>query len=115
MDFQKRENQNPTSITIVDLAGKVDLYEAQSIRENIRKLARENSRILLNMEGVTILDSSGLGALIASTGQVEKEGGELRICNLTEGVKKLINIANLSGVFNVYETEEEALLGFEDS
>jgi anti-sigma B factor antagonist len=101
-------------VSILDLEGKVTIGEGSvALRNAIRRLLGEGkSKILLNLGGVGYIDSSGIGELVSSFTAVNKEGGTLKLLNLTQKIQDLLAITKLLTVFDVYDTEEEALASF---
>lgn len=102
-------------VTILDLAGSIRIGDDSSkLRNALRKIEGDGAKnILLNLAEVSTIDSSGLGELVASFVSIKKNGGELKLFNLTERVSELMVITKLLTVFDVFETEEEAVAGFE--
>jgi anti-sigma B factor antagonist len=102
-------------VTILDLSGEVRIGEGNvSLRDSIRKLAdggRKN--ILLNLGGVKYIDSTGIGELIANYTTVSRQGGQLKLLNLTDRVQNLLVITKLLTVFDSYDNEAEALKSFQ--
>jgi anti-sigma B factor antagonist len=78
-------------------------------------LAEGQSQILLNLEGVTSIDAKGLGELVSTYIEVKKKGGEFKIFNLTQMLRELMMTTKLLTVFDVYESELEAIDGFMSS
>ncbi|MEO8436108.1 MAG: STAS domain-containing protein [Pyrinomonadaceae bacterium] len=101
-------------VTVLDMNGKIRMGEGSSLlRDAIRKLVTDGQKkILLNLGGVGNIDSSGIGELIANYTTVSKDGGQMKLLNLTEKVNDLLVITKLLTVFDVYETEAEALGSF---
>jgi anti-sigma B factor antagonist len=101
-------------VTILDLDGKVTIGEGSvALRTAIRRLLEEGKKkILLNLAKVGYVDSSGIGELVSSYTAINKEGGELKLLNLTQKIQDLLTITKLLTVFDVYESEEEALASF---
>lgn len=101
-------------VTILDFKGRIRIGGATvSLHKSIRCLMQEaKTLILLNLAGVTFIDSSGLGELIASHVTVQSKGGEIKLLQLTQSLKDVMNAAMLLDLFDVYETEFEALAGF---
>lgn len=101
-------------VTVLDLSGKIVLGEGDvQIRERIKELLADGQkRILLNLADVTYLDSAGLGALISSYATVKREGGQLKLLNLTTRVQDLLSITKLITVFETYDDEKAALASF---
>ena len=101
-------------VTILDLSGSVRMGEgAVSLRDAIRgKIAQGNKKILLNLGAVKNIDSSGIGELIATYTTMSRDGGQLKLLNLTEKIRDLLVITKLLTVFDAYENEAEALNSF---
>jgi anti-sigma B factor antagonist len=101
-------------VTILDLTGRITIGEGSvALRTAIRRLLSEGKKnILLNLGGVSYIDSSGIGELVSSFTTVKKEGGSLKLLNLTQKVQDLLAITKLLTVFDVYENEDEALASF---
>jgi len=101
-------------VTILDLTGSVRMGEgAVSLRNSIRGPNDEGKKkILLNLAGVKNIDSSGIGELIANYTTIRREGGQLKLLNLTEKIQNLLVITKLLTVFDSYDNEAEALSSF---
>ena len=101
-------------VTILDLSGKVTIGEGSvALRGAIRRLLGEGkSKILLNLGSVGYVDSSGIGELVSSFTAVNKEGGTLKLLNLTQKIQDLLAITKLLTVFDVFEKEDEALSSY---
>ena len=101
-------------ITILDMNGKVTIGEGSiALRTTIRRLLGEGKKsILLNLGSVGYVDSSGIGELVSSFTAVNKEGGSLKLLNLTQKIQDLLAITKLLTVFDVYDSESEALSSF---
>lgn len=101
-------------VTILDLDGKVTIGEGSvALRNAIRRLLGDGkNKILMNLGGVGYIDSSGIGELVSSFTAVNKEGGTLKLLNLTQKIQDLLAITKLLTVFDVYEDEASALSSF---
>lgn len=101
-------------VTVLDMSGKITIGEGSvALRTAIRRLLEESKkRILLNLAGVNYIDSSGIGELVSSYTAINKEGGQLKLLNLTQKLQDLLTITKLLTVFDVYESESEALESF---
>lgn len=102
-------------VTILDLNGEVRIGEGSiALRDAIRKLSGEGKKkVLLNLAGVSYVDSSGIGELIANYTTVSRQGGQLKLLSLTDRIQNLLVITKLLTVFDSYENEAEALKSFE--
>jgi anti-sigma B factor antagonist len=101
-------------VTILDMNGSVRMGEgAISLRNSIRGLVDGGKKkILLNLSGVKNIDSSGIGELIANYTTVSRDGGQLKLLNLTEKIQNLLVITKLLTVFDSFDNEAEALNSF---
>ena len=101
-------------VTVLDMSGKITIGEGSvALRTAIRRLLEEGKkRILLNLSGVSYVDSSGIGELVSSYTAINKEGGQLKLLNLTQKIQDLLTITKLLTVFDVYDSEAEALNSF---
>ena len=102
-------------VTILDMSGEVRIGEgAVALRDSIRNLADQGKqKVLLNLAGVKYMDSSGVGELIANYTTIKRQGGQLKLLNLTDRIQNLLVITKLLTVFDSYENEAEALKSFE--
>jgi anti-sigma B factor antagonist len=101
-------------VTILDLSGSVRMGEgAVSLRNAIRGLVEQGKKkILLNLGGVKNVDSSGIGELIANYTTISRDGGQLKLLNLTDKIQNLLVITKLLTVFDSYSSEPDALNSF---
>ena len=101
-------------VTILDMNGSVRMGEgAISLRNSIRGLVDAGKKkILLNLGGVKNIDSSGIGELIANYTTVSRDGGQLKLLNLTDKIQNLLVITKLLTVFDSFDNEAEALNSF---
>jgi anti-sigma B factor antagonist len=111
LDVKERQ---ASDVAILDLTGAVRIGEGSvSLRNAIRGLVDGGkNKILLNLAGVKYMDSSGIGELIANYTTVSKNGGQLKLLNLTDKIQDLLVITKLLTVFDVYESESDALGSF---
>ncbi|MDR3677347.1 MAG: STAS domain-containing protein [Acidobacteriota bacterium] len=102
------------SVTVVDVSGRITLGEGcTQLRELIRdQLSKGNKNILLNLADVTYIDSSGIGELVSAYTGVSKQGGGLKLLNLTKKVHDLLQITKLYTVFDVHDDEVKAISSF---
>ena len=101
-------------ITILDVQGTVTVGEqAERLRDKVRSVVHEGSRrILVNMAGISYVDSAGLGELIAAYTTAKRQGGTLKLLNTTKRLTDLLVITKLATVFETFEDEAEAIASF---
>jgi anti-sigma B factor antagonist len=102
------------NVTVIDVAGRITLGEGSSaLRETLRELVAKNqTKILLNLADVTYIDSSGIGELVSGYTTVTNTGGSLKLLNLNKRVKDLLQITKLYTVFEVHEDEAAAIRSY---
>ena len=101
-------------VTVLDMSGKITIGEGSvALRSAIRRLIEEGKKkILLNLSQVSYVDSSGIGEFVASFTAIGREGGQLKLLNLTQKIQDLLAITKLLTVFDTYEDESSALNSF---
>lgn len=101
-------------VTILDLKGKITIGAAEeALRDAVQRvLATGAQKIVMNMQGVTTIDSSGVGELVSSYTHATNRGGKLKLCNLPDKITDILTITQLITVFDVYDSEDEALGSF---
>ena len=107
----KFTNREVDGVSVVALDGRIVLgEESNALRERVKALVAEGKKkIVLNMSNVTFIDSSGLGALVAAHSSAKSGGASLRLCNLGSRSNQLLQVTKLYTVFEVSDTEADAL------
>ena len=93
----KATNRQVEGVAVVDMSGRITLGEGSVVlRDTIRDLiGKGQKKILLNLGDVTYIDSSGIGELVSAFTAVRREGGELKLLNLTKKVRDLLQVTEL--------------------
>ncbi len=101
-------------VTVVALDGRIVLgEESNALREKIKSMVAEGKKkIVLNMDGITFIDSAGLGTLVAAHHSAKAQGASLRLCHLGTKFQEVLQITKLMTIFDVYNTEAEAVTSF---
>jgi anti-sigma B factor antagonist len=112
--MMKIEKRKKGDVTILDLKGKILIGEGiDELRESINNAIKaDEKKLLLNFDQVPYLDSTGLGEVVRSYTSLKKEGGMVKIINLTQKVKDLLSVTKLITVFDTFEDEDEAVNSF---
>src|SRR3954469_18708713 len=102
------------NVDVVDLSGKITLGEDTGIlRDEIRSLlAQGQKNILLNMGGVSYVDSAGLGELVGAYTTATNQGGSVKLLNLQGKMKDLLQVTKLHTIFAIFEDEQSAVSSF---
>jgi anti-anti-sigma factor len=110
----KASSRSAGGVEIIKLDGKITIGSGdQQLREIITNaLNQGKNKILLDMSGVTTIDSSGIGELVGSYTTVTNRGGKLKLLHLPAKLNELLHVTQLITVFEVYDSEAEALASF---
>jgi len=102
----KLGHYNKDGIEIVDVEGEIDVYTAPRLRELLIDLVNKNNyQLVVNMEKVEFLDSTGLGVLVGGLKRVRAHDGSLDL----ERILKIFRITGLTKVFGIHNTVDEAI------
>jgi anti-sigma B factor antagonist len=101
-------------VTVLDLKGKMTLGEGDELlKDKINSLLADGKKkLVLNLEGVPYIDSAGLGEIVRTFTTVSRQGGKLKLLNLTKRIEDLLSITKLLTVFETFESEPEAIKSF---
>ena len=102
------------SVMILDLKGKITLGEGdEALKDKINSLILQgHKKMLLNFGDVPYIDSAGLGEIVRTYTTVSRQGGQLKLVNLTKRITDLLSITKLLTVFETFDSEDEALQSF---
>ncbi len=105
--------QMKDGILVVDCSGRILFGEESSLlRDTVKKVLSDYKRIVLNLGEVDYIDSGGLGILVELRTSAQRAGGTIKLTSLTKRVSDLLQITKLLTVFDVYNSEAEAVESF---
>jgi anti-sigma B factor antagonist len=109
------EERQSGSVTVLDLSGKITLGEDGTLlKDKLQSLLHQGKKsVLLNLGQVSYVDSAGLGALVSAYTTVTREGGSLKLVNVTKKLQDLLSITKLLTVFDTYDTEDQAVRSYQ--
>lgn len=101
-------------VTVLDLKGKITLNEGDEVlKDKINSLIMQGKKkILLNLAEVPYIDSAGLGEIVRTYTTVSRQGGQLKLVNLTKRITDLLMITKLLTVFETFEVEQDAIKSY---
>jgi anti-sigma B factor antagonist len=101
-------------VTVLDVSGRITLGDGGvTIRDAIQEaLKTDTKKLILDMGGVTYMDSSGVGELTGAFVSARNKGSELKLLHLTKRIDDLMQITKLATIFDIYSDEKEALASF---
>ena len=111
MQIAERESGR---VTILDLAGKVTLGDGDTLlKDKLHSLLHQGKKdVLLNLGQVSYVDSAGLGAIVSAYTTMTREGGNLKLSNVTKKLQDLLSITKLLTVFETFDNEDEAVRSY---
>ena len=97
---------------VISIIGDVDLHTMPKAKDIVNKMiARDIYNIVLNLEKMSYIDSSGLGFLISTLKRLKDKGGTLRLVNLNSYIRGIFNLINLGMIIEVFDSLEDAVKG----
>ena len=103
------ETRQDNEHTILEVGGEIDVYTAPKLRDRITELVDAgNLNLVVDLEGVEFMDSTGLGVLVGGLKKVRTNGGSLSLVCTQERLLKIFRITGLGKVFAIHATQSEA-------
>ena len=104
-------------VVVLDLKGRVTLGDGDELlKDKVNSLVNRGfKKIVLNLAEVPYVDSAGLGEIVRTYTTVSRQGGSLKLLNLTKRISDLLSITKLLTVFETFDTENEAIKSFQTS
>ena len=108
MDISIEELENNTSV--IKLVGDIDVYSSTDVKDAINsQIDFGAKRIIIDMEDVYYIDSSGIGVFVFEMGHFKKVNGKIGIVKITENVRKVFELTKIISFFPIFNTVSEAL------
>jgi anti-sigma B factor antagonist len=107
----KQETHNDVVVCILER--EVNINTSPELRKVFNDIvSSDNKKVLVDLSGVSYVDSSGLATLIEILQRLKKTGGKIRFSNMSEKVRNIFEITKLIKLFEIFDTNEEALKDF---
>jgi anti-sigma B factor antagonist len=108
------EQRTVGDVIVLDLKGKITLGEGDELlKDKVNSLVNQgHKKIVLNLADVPYIDSAGLGEIVRTYTTVSRQGGSLKLLNLTKRITDLLSITKLLTVFETFDTEKDAVGSF---
>ncbi len=98
------------TIAIISLEGEVDLYNAKELKDVLdKKIRNQQYEIVVNLEKVPFMDSSGIGTLVTAMYKLKKYHGNLKVCSVHGSVAKVFKLTGMESHLEVYQSEQAAV------
>jgi anti-sigma B factor antagonist len=108
------EQRSVGAVVVVDVTGKITLGEStELLKDKVNSLVNQGHKnLVLNLAGVSYMDSAGLGVMMAAFNTAKGQGGSLKLLSLTKRITDLLSITKLSTIFETFELETDAVASF---
>ena len=107
------ESRQVGRVTIVRCQGRIIAgKESESLREHISWVLRDRRYIVLHLGEVPFIDSSGIGTMVRALASTRQTRGDLKLCNVPENIRKVLEMTRLTSVFDLHDSEETAVGAF---
>ncbi|MEO1297450.1 MAG: STAS domain-containing protein [Cyanobacteria bacterium J06636_16] len=112
MDQKTHATDDGRQVIVITPTGRLDITTAWQFRLKLQEcISRVSPHVVVNLSQVNFIDSSGLTSLVAGMRDADKVKGSFRICNVHPEAKLVFEVTMMDSVFEIFETEEEALQG----
>jgi len=109
----KMDTRQMDGVTIISCTGRIVFGdEANALRETVKRLLTSSKQIVLNLCGVTYIDSGGLGTLVGVYSSARSAGADIKLTGLGQRIRDVLQITKLVTVFEVYENDQQAVAAF---
>lgn len=110
MKFTRRETNGTVVLTI---SGEIEVYNTTAIQAEVKQLiADKKLRLVLDMDAVPFIDSTGIGVILLWHKGLKDAGGGLKLVRISAAVDQVFQLTRLNKVLEIYASEEEALAAF---
>ncbi len=106
----KLSNRTVSGVPVVDIEGDVDMYTSPGLREQLARFtSKQQKRIVVNLEGVEFMDSSGIATLVQAYKEAQPFNGEVCLASPAGNVLRVLKLSNLTSLFPVFDSVDEAV------
>lgn len=110
MDIKVNVRETDSETNIVELAGEIDVYTSPKVKDALGELIdRGVYNLVIDLEKVRYIDSTGLGVLIGGLKRVREHGGTVNLVCTNPQIKKIFDITGLVKIFGIYDSEDAAM------
>jgi len=109
----KIETHQVDGVIVVSCTGRIVFGdEATALRDKLKSILKSSRQIVLNLAGVTYIDSGGLGTLVGAYSSARTAGADIKLTGLGQRIRDVLQITKLVTVFEVYDNEQQAVAAF---
>lgn len=112
MDDLSVKSEIKRNVAVVAVAGRVDSVTATIMEEQLAKIARENNKMILDLNGMTYLSSAGVRAIVKILQSTQKAGGGVKLANVSIAVSRVLETVGMLHLLQVFPSVDEAIATF---
>ena len=110
----KIETRQADGVTVMSCQGRIVFgEEATTLRDSLKRILSSTRQVVLNLSGVSYIDSGGLGTLVGVYSSARAAGADIKLTGLGQRLRDVLQITKLVTVFEVYDSEQEAIATFQ--
>ena len=107
------EIRTENDVDVIDMSGQLDAFTTPDVKAEFKKLTdARHYKLVLNLQNVDYINSTGIGAIVAVAQQVRRRKGDLKIYGMKPDIRKVFDLVGASKILEMFETEQEALSSF---
>ena len=113
MEFKPMTVRENSGVSVIDVQEDLGSYVASDLRENLEDLlVSKIQKIIVNMGNVQHINSTGVGAIVGAAKRIRQRGGDVKVCGLSDNMKRTFDLTGASSVVEIYESESSAIAAF---
>ena len=105
-------DQKENAVVVEAGAETLDASNAQEFKSAMSRMIQPGAHLVLDMNGIRFVDSSGLGAILSCLRQLHDQGGDLKLCSMNKPVRALFELVRMHRVFEIFNTRDEAIRSY---
>ncbi len=113
MSLNARQEKMGDVLIVSPALEKLDMSTAGEFKKLMAPVMEENKRVVLDMEAITFVDSSGLGAILSCLRELSSAGGDLKLCHVQKRVRIMFELVRMHRILAIWNTPEEAVEAFD--
>ncbi len=106
------EKQSEEPVIVSVSLEKLDMSTSNEFKRMMSPIMRDSKQVVLDMDAVAFVDSSGLGAILSCLRELSSEGGDLKLCRVQKRVRVMFELVRMHRILSILNTPEEAVQAF---
>ena len=100
-------------VCVLSPSGRLDAVSSPDFKQTVQDMVEQGrTRLVVDFSGITFMDSSGLGALIASSRTLQKQDGDIRLACLSDTIRQIMGLTRADRMFDIFDSVDGAVAGF---